>query len=518
MSLRRYGLLWLLGLMLSLGVAALQPFPGYLDAAYYFGGGLQLARGQGFTEPYIWTYLDDPAGLPHPSHGYWMPLASILSALGMWLSGQETFAAGRLVFILLASLIPPLTARLAFALTRDRVLAWMAGFLALFSGYYASFLSTTDNFSPYMVLGALFFLLLSPSGAQPWRFFFLGVLAGLLNLARSDGVLWLVIALSAAFRIGKEREGSSGSLWRSSLLRGAAVLVGFLLIMGPWYARNLQVYGAPFSPATSRTLWLRFYNETFIYPPDLLTLQHLLESGWKAILETRLWALWQNAQTAFAVQGLVLLFPLILIGFWKHRHDLWVQLGALAWGALYLVLSLIFPFAGARGGFFHAGAALQPLWFALAAVGFEALLSWAARRRGWYLPEAQRVFRPALILFVALLTGYLIWGRVIRSGWGEGEQVYPAVERLLTELQAPAQAPILVLNPPAYFIMTGRPAVVHPYADENGLLDVARRYGVRYLALEPDSASLPFYSAIPNSPHFRYLGAIGAIRLFEILP
>ncbi len=517
MSRQGYALLWLLGFVLALGVAALQPFPGYLDAAYYFGGGLQLVRGQGFSEPYIWTYLDDPAGLPHPSHGYWMPLASILSAVGMWLTGQQTFAAARLCFILLASLLPPLTARLAFAFSGERALAWMAGFLALCSGYYASFLTTTDNFSPYMVLGALFFLLLGRSGAAMGRFFLLGIVAGLLNLARSDGLLWLVIALLAAFRIGQE--GSSfGSRRCAPLGREAAIVAGFLLIMGPWYLRNLRVYGAFFSPATQRALWLRSYNETFIYPPELLTPQHLLESGWQAILAARLWALWQNAQTAFAVQGLILLFPLILIGLWKYRRDGRVQLGVLAWGAMYLTLSLVFPFAGARGGFFHAGATLQPLWFALAAVGFDALLRWAARRRGWYLSEAQRVFRPALILFLALLTGYLTWGRVIRSGWGEGEQVYPAVERLLVENNAPAQAAILVLNPPAYFIMTGRPAVVHPYADETTLLEIARRYGVRYLALEPDAVVLPFYQAIPNSPHFRHLGAIGAIRLFEILP
>ncbi|MFO3796623.1 MAG: hypothetical protein ACK8QZ_04970, partial [Anaerolineales bacterium] len=194
---------------------------------------------------------------------------------------------------------------------------------------------------------------------------------------------------------------------------------------------------------------------TFVYPPQLLTPQHLLASGWGEIAQARLWALWMNAQTAFAAQGEILLFPLILIGAWKYRRHGWVEVGILAWSGLYLAHSLLFPFAGVRGGFFHGGAALQPLWFVLAAIGFEELLRWAARRRKWYLPQAQMVFRPAIVLFLAVLTVYLVWTRVFRAGWGEGEQFYPAIEQQLVQAGADPQAPVMVLNPPAYYITTG---------------------------------------------------------------
>lgn len=512
---RAYGLLWLFGLGMTVLIASQQPYPGYMDAAYYFAGGQQLAQGKGFSEPYIWTYLDDPLALPHPSHGYWMPLASILSALGMWLTGHQSFGAGRLIFILLAAFTPPLTAHLAFTLTGRRDIAWMAGFFSLFSGYYASFLPTTDNYSPYMVLGALFFLLFPVrlfSLQQKGRLFQLGVLAGLLNLARSDGLIWLGVA-SLAPGGGEHR---SGKFWR--LFYGwVVVMAGFLLIMGPWYVRNWQVYGAPFSPATRRALWLRFYNETFVYPPHLLTPQHLLASGWGEIARARLWALWMNAQTAFAAQGEILLFPLLLIGLRKNCRDGRVQAGTLAWIGLYLAHSLFFPFAGVRGGFFHGGTALQPLWFGLAAIGFEELLRWAARRRRWYLPQAQLVFRPAIVLFLAALTVYLVWVRVFRADWGEGEQYYPAIEQQLVQAGANPQEPVMVLNPPAYYITTGRPAVVTPYAEEPGVLEIARRYGVRYLVLEPDAAALPFYTSVLNSPHFRLIGSWNEIRIFELI-
>ena len=87
MNWRHYLILFLVGLAVPIAVSRYQNLPGYMDADYYFAGGIQLAQGKGFTEPYIWNYLSDPQRLPNPSHTYWMPLASIISALGMWIMG-----------------------------------------------------------------------------------------------------------------------------------------------------------------------------------------------------------------------------------------------------------------------------------------------------------------------------------------------------------------------------------------------------------------------------------------------
>jgi hypothetical protein len=107
---RIYLALWALGLALVLLAAAFQSVPGYMDAEYYYAGGLRLAEGSGFSEPFLWNYLNDPVGLPTPSHTYWMPLASILAALGMVLTQSGGYLAARLFFFLLASLLPPFTA------------------------------------------------------------------------------------------------------------------------------------------------------------------------------------------------------------------------------------------------------------------------------------------------------------------------------------------------------------------------------------------------------------------------
>ena len=67
---------WISLLLLGLLVAGLGSIwiqaPGYMDADYYFATGQELSRGRGFVEPFIWNYLDDPSGLPHPSHLYWL--------------------------------------------------------------------------------------------------------------------------------------------------------------------------------------------------------------------------------------------------------------------------------------------------------------------------------------------------------------------------------------------------------------------------------------------------------------
>ncbi len=106
----------ILGLVALVIVAAFQTAPGYMDAEYYFSGGVRLAGGYGFSEMIVWNYLSDPQGLPHPSHAYWMPLASILAFLGMKALGSLQFTAGRAGFILVAACLPPLTAALAYRL------------------------------------------------------------------------------------------------------------------------------------------------------------------------------------------------------------------------------------------------------------------------------------------------------------------------------------------------------------------------------------------------------------------
>ena len=529
MKARYYLLLAVLGFGISFSVARMQSFPGYLDSDYYFGGGLQLVTGHGFTEPYIWNYLDDPPGLPHPSHTYWLPLSSVLAALGMSLTGQWTYAAGRLAFLVLAGLTPVATASLAYSFSHRTELAMVSGMLAVFSGYYAPFLPVTDNYAPYLVLGALFFLVLK--SRRTLASLALGGLAGLMALARSDGLLWLGLAVAATLARhlslawpSSEAGGASQIFERprqrrcDAALQSVIVLAAFLLVTGAWFYRTYVLYGTLLAPGGSKLLWLRNYDETFLYPANQLTFGRWIAQGWQAILGARLSALRWNLMNALAAQGELFLVPFILAGAWTHRRDLRVLVGVVAWAALLFVMTLLFPFAGARGGFFHAGAALQSLWWALAPLGLETSVA-AARRRNWFTPRAFTVFRGALVGMAILITAAIIWLRVL-PGWGEGEQTYPELERYLERNGIQAGEPVMVRNPPGYFVMTGRPAVVVPYGDADAMLAVAARYRVHYLIIESAGAAGPIRSVYEDlhNPDLQFLGQIDGTRLFRIPP
>jgi hypothetical protein len=524
MTWRNYLILAFLGLIVSLFVAHFQSFPGYLDSDYYFGGGIQLAQGKGFTEPYVWNYLDDPQSLPHPSHSYWMPLASIVAAAGMVVLHQTTYNAGRLGFLVFAMFVPVITAALAYAFSKRRELALISGLLAIFSIYYAPFIPVTDNYGIYITLGGIFFLLCTDS--RPRTYFFLGLIAGLLTLARSDGLLWMGLTLLLIF--WRFISDPSTLPWAGSKVGAASInlglsLIGFFLIMGPWFWRNEQIYGTFLAPGGHYLLWIKNYDETFVYPASQLTLQSWLAQGWQNIIHVRVSALWVNFLNAFAAQGGIFLFPFILIGIWQYRKDERVRFASLAWLGLLLVMTLVFPFAGPRGGFFHSGAALQSVWWSLAPLGLESAVG-AGRKRGWFTSQAFRVFRVALVGIVVLMTGFIFYIRILQPGWGEDEQIYLKAETALQRNGVQPTDVVMVRNPPGYYLMTGRSAIVIPYGDKYSLLAVAKRFHARFVVIEAAGASGPIEAIYNNKSDssLRFLGEINesnnVTRIFEIQP
>lgn len=521
MTWRYYVLLFVIGLLLPFGVSRFQTLPGYMDADYYFVGGMQLAQGKGFTEPYIWNYLDNPQGLPHPSHTYWMPLASIVSAIGMWITGQSTYPAGRASFILLSALVPLLTAALAYSVSRQTRLAMISGLLSIFSMYYAPFMPVPDNYALYMLFGGAF-LLLAPR-REWWISVALGALAGLLTLARSDGLLWLgLTGLTIMWKYASTEDGNRFTLieWIKSIVAaGLLVLVGYFIIMGAWHVRSMNLFGAFMTPGGGRLLWLQNYNQTFIYPPEDLTRAGFLAAGWSAALQDRLMAFSSNLGNTFAAQGEIFLLPFILIGLGKLRDKLRTKIAVTGWLILFVVMTIIFPFAGSRGSFFHAGAAFQPYWWVAAPIGLEAVIAWARQRGKFTDDNAPLFFQVVLVLLALLMTAYLVNFRVIASGWAKDDFIYPAVEQELLDNGIRPDDVVIVRNPPGYFLASGRESVSLPFGDESTILAVAKKFGASYLILEKDGtfeAIQDLYDHPEGHPSFIYLGEVDEARLYRI--
>jgi hypothetical protein len=182
-------------------------------------------------------------------------------------------------------------------------------------------------------------------------------------------------------------------------------------------------------------------------------------------------------------------------------------------------MTLVFPFAGARGAFFHAGASLQPLWWTLAPLGLESVVT-SARKRGLFSDQAQVIFRSALVLVTMILTVYVVWLRMFSLGWGEGEAAYPKVEQLLVTKGASPHDVVIVRNSAGYYIATGRSAIVIPYGDERTILAVAQQFSARYLILE-SRGLLPQLKPLYEDPraheHFDYLGNLEGAVIYEII-
>lgn len=521
MNWRHYIILFVIGFAVPFTISQYQTLPGYMDADYYFAGGMQLATGNGFNEPYIWNYLSDPQGLPTPSHTYWMPLASIISAIGLWLTSQTTYAAGRFPFILLSACVPLLTATLAFDLSKNRLVAMTAGLLSIFSLFYAPFMPVPDNYAVFMLLGGTFLLLVSRT--QKWIPFALGCLAGFMTLARSDGLLWLGLAGLAVMWKSRTKENGEKNSFKAWLLLiipgGLIVLAGYLIVMGPWHYRTWTLFESVLTPGGGRLLWLQDYRETFIYPAEKLTLDSFLQAGWRVAFQNRVEAFNSNLNTAIFAQGGVFLLPLILIGIWQLRNDLRTKTAVTGWLITFFVMSVIFPFAGSRGSFHHAGAAMQPLWWVAAPIGLDAILAWARGYGRFTDGNAPYVFHGTLVFLAIIFTGYLVNFRVVATGWAKDDVIYASVEKRFQDHGISPLDVVIVPNPPGYYVRTGRSAVCLPLGDESAVLDVAAKYHAMYLVIEQSDALddlQDLYDDPQGNPDFIYLGEVAGARLYHI--
>ena len=391
-------------------------------------------------------------------------------------------------------------------------------------------MNTTDGFGAWMILGGLFFLLIDfidRSGDLPLQKSvlysgILGLLAGLMHMGRADGILWLLFAIIAVM-VAPGMVGRTRPRWKQGLLVVSACLTGYLFVMAPWFIRNAAVFGTPLVPGGSRGLWIREYDDLFAYPASRLTLKYWLDSGWQAILTARAWAAGQNLQSALAVQGEIFLLPLILLGLWKLRQAAAVQLAVFGWCFTFLVMTLLFPFQGARGGFFHSGAAFQPLFWAVAPAGLEQILLWGSGWRGWKISQARNIFGAGLAVLAFFLTGMIAYGRLFDTGfghqaWAASQSHYIQIEAELQSVGLGPEETVLVNNAPGFNLATGRPSISIPFASLQEICAAARRYHGGALLLEMDQ--IPGETALFNKPHDKacldFLETVDDVRIFKI--
>jgi hypothetical protein len=353
------------------------------------------------------------------------------------------------------------------------------------------------------------------------RFFLLGLIAGWMHLTRADGLLWLFAA--AGIVIGRTYPWNLPDKLRVAIMGTVVLLAGYLVLTGAWYYRNWLFFGGLFPPGNTKSLWLTDYNELYSYPNDHLNFSYWLKSGWEAIFKARVNALGINLQNFLAVQGSVVLVPLILLAIWSRRKLAMVKFGILMWGVILGIMTIVFPFAGSRGGFLHSGAATQIFFWVMAVVGLEQWILWMRKIRGWNLSFAISLFGFFLIL---VNTGISIWffqQRVLGGGndpiWNRSIERYQKVAQRLGELRITNDALGMVNNPPGYYWATRMPSIVIPDGDINHSLAAASKFGASYLLLEQDQENLiDLYQNPKDSSNLQYLETFNNVHIFLILP
>ena len=487
---RRTDWLWLalIGLLFQAVWAVQMPTPTYMDAYYYTTNGQRLAAGDGFTELVIWQYLDDPAGLPTPSHSYWMPLTSILAAVGYSLG--DGFWAAQLPFWLLAGLLPLLAYWISLQFFSERRQVWTAVLLTMSGGFYTRFLNQPSTFVPFAWAGGLCLLFLAFTQQRPalkW-WFLAGLTAGLAHLTRADGALLLVVGgliwLWENFSPQRSQNAPSKNSknFASSALSAVTLILGYLLVMTPWFIRNWRVFERPLPLSGTQTIFLTTYDDLFAYGRSF-NLAHFLEWGWGNILQSKLDGLLLAGGTFIGVCGIVFLTPLIVWVWRKWWRDGGKRpyLRPLTWYALLLfaAMSLIFTLPGGRGGLLHSSVALWPWLMVLATAGLDYAVEWAAAKLPHWEPQkAKRRFAALFVVVAFAISATLFYARADTALEAE---VYAEVGE-----RVPETAVIMAGNAPGGTYHTGRPALSIPNEPLPVLQAAAARYGVTHLLLDKD--------------------------------
>lgn len=551
-TLRDVALIALASLLVRWLTAQIAEQPGYMDAYYYFHVARNLANGQGFVENILWNYLDNPAGLPHASNLYWMPLTSVLVAPGLALLG-DTFRAAQAPLVLISPLVPLIayaSARLLLggagtvperpesASRQERGdgieqpsgdvplglpavgptghwlefarQQWLAVvLLTLFSGVYFVYWTMPDSFASFAIPGALSLLCMGLGLERSPRWFLpAAVCVALAHLARPDGVLLLGVLLAAIlvrFWPGRAARTAGWSV---------AVIVVYLVVLGPWLARNVAVSGS-IAPGSTEALFQREYNDLYRYGRTL-TPAYYLEWGWQNIIGSKVQAAGENLLIfAELFQFYLLPFGLLGIWHWRRRPAAWPFL---AYGALlYAAMSLLFTFAGPRGSYLHSMVALLPFYSVAIVKGIEVAVHWmAGRLKHWLEPTAQRNFLGIAVGIAAVASVALALMAVGR--WRDQYAAYSNVAAWLASHGA-GSATVMVVDPPGWYYVSGHQAIAAPNEELATVVEVCRRYGARYLLLE---AAHPLglhqlFLGSQSDPALAQLASVSGIQIYQVV-
>ena len=468
----------------------------YPDSYYYVDVARALQNGHGFNIDFIWSFVDvggripaEPM-LPIPSNAHWMPLASIVQLPTMWLLGPSPLASA-IPFLLIGALAAPMTWLLAREVGAGDRIALAAALAVSAPAAAAIYMVQPDNFALYQPLGTAALWLAARGlrgdghGHGRGRSFALaGLMVGLATLARNDGVL-LGAAIGLLFLWDRWRAWrSKGGRIPKIPWRYAFACFGlFLIVMAPWYLRQLAVFGS-LSPSSSsgRILLIQNYEQMNSVTSDT-TLAGFLGQGIGPLLVSRILGLVSAIQIFSVIACSAVLAPFVLAGAWARRASIDFAPFFVYAGLLFGVAGLVFAVHVPYGTFLHSAVALVPFTYVLGFEGVVIASTWVARRRrGWQEDRAARLFLVAAVAVVLLNAGAFAF--LAGGSWNEDRDLRLEAATALDQVGARKTDLLLTADPGGWKYFTGYGGVVTPNDSLEVIREVAAGYGTRWLVLE----------------------------------
>jgi hypothetical protein len=477
----------LLALIARIAAAALVDYAPYTDPAYYTLVAERLATGLGFTVPVIWSFLEvggrlpNPAVLPLPSNGHWMPLTSIVAAGFMDVFGVS-WRAGQIPMVVLSAALVPFTYLVAWDLWSSRWIAVLSAVLAIFSGPLLVYYPTIDNFAVFGVAGAgsIYASIRAVRSARfgPWLVL-AGALAGLATLARVDGLL-LAVAPAAAWVVRLRARDEGRLAAGAAVAWGVASAAAFGVVLAPWLIRDIELYGSPFPSAGGHTLWITSYNEQFTIgqPVDLA---HYLAWGPGNIIGSKLQSWFDLLGRTAVLLGGIFFFTFIP-GLWIHRRRPELVPFIAYWLVMFLVMGAVFTFHAPRGAFYHSAPAwlLFAIPMALASIAPVA----GAFGRAWPFlkrPQTHRFLGVVGTLGAVALS--LIGSSVIYGQWDRSHRLDTQAAAWFVANGHTADV-VMYGDPATLALLSGNPGVAPSFDPYPVLKQVIEAYHVQWVVVQ----------------------------------
>ncbi|MGH2445175.1 MAG: hypothetical protein ACRDGD_03960 [Candidatus Limnocylindria bacterium] len=462
-------------------------WPPFTDPAYYSLIAQRLAEGHGFTAPVLYSFLEvgstipDPAVLPVPSNGHWMPLTSIVAAASMAIFGP-TYVAGTVPLVILSALLVPFTYLVAWELWGSRWTAIVAAVLALLAGPLLILYPSIDNFAVFGATGAasLYCSMRAVRASRPGPWLVAGgAFAALATLARIDGVL-LTMGVATAWFV---RRGWSP--WRPPLFGGAGLGWGFasagafLAVLAPWLLRNISVFGAPLPSTGGHTLWIRSYNEQFSIGHEV-SIGTYLDWGFVNIALSKLTS-WVEliGRTGLFLGGTFLLF--FVAGLWLFRRRADLAPFFVYFAVMFFVMGALFTFHAPKGAFYHSAPAWLPWAIGIAAAAVAPTLT-AAGRFWKFLrrPATHRFVTVASLAGAAALS--FLSSAILFADWDRSRVRDEQAAAFLRANAEPTDV-FMASDPASIYPLTGNPGIAAPFDPFRVIEEVVDAYDVRWVVV-----------------------------------